>query len=199
MAEPAQNIQRATDEILSFWFGLPGSAEHGRVRAAWFRKDPAFDEAVRQQFSALHQQAAAGSPEAWRANERACLAYIVLLDQMSRNMFRDTPRAFAFDPQALAMARHAVGTELDKRLMPVERMFVYLPFEHSENLADQVRSVELFDSLREAPELADTIPYARRHYDIIARFGRFPHRNRILGRASTAEELEYLSQPGARF
>ena len=190
-------IDRAADEVLAFWFGAPDSPERGRYRKAWFTKDLVFDQACRDRFHAVHTQAAADGPEAWQRTPRRCLAYVILMDQMSRNMFRDSPQAFAFDAQALAMAHHAVEAGFERALGPLERMFLYLPFEHSENLADQRRSLELFSELRELSEPADVMRSAQAHYDVIARFGRFPHRNRILGRSSTAEELEYLSKPGA--
>lgn len=199
MLDSNLDIDRATREVLDFWFGVPGDPEHGQFRKAWFRKDAAFDDLLRRRFGALHRQAAEGSSEPWQASAHRALAYVILLDQMSRNMYRDTPQAFAYDPQALAMARDAVAAGMDRELTPLQRAFIYLPFEHSEDLADQARSVELFESLRPFEECAETIPYAQWHYDVIARFGRFPHRNSILGRSSTPEELEYLSQPGAGF
>ena len=186
-------------DALEFWFGSPGSAEYGQSRAVWFKKDPAFDEQVRTRFGAVHQAAAAGKLDDWSATSESCLALVIVLDQFSRNMYRDTPQAFAFDAKALAAARRAVDAGLDSSMLPVQRMFLYLPFEHSEDLAQQSRSLALFDGLSAFPEMAEPIAYARRHYEVIARFGRFPHRNRILGRVSTPEEREYLSQPGSGF
>ena len=187
-------------DILEFWFGSPGSTEDGQSRAIWFKKDPAFDEEVRRRFGAVHQAAAADQLEDyWSATSEGCLARVIVLDQFSRNMYRDTPQAFAFDAKALAAAGRAVDAGLDSRILPVQRMFLYLPFEHSEDLAQQRRSLALFDGLSAFPEMAEPIAYARRHYEVIARFGRFPHRNRILGRASTPEEEEYLRQPGSGF
>lgn len=186
-------------EVLDFWFGEPGSAEYGKARGVWFRKDPDFDAGIRCRFGPLHDDAAARLLDDWRRRADACLALIVVLDQFSRNMHRDTPAAFACDPYALELANHAVAAGFDLQLLPVQRMFVYLPFEHSERLDDQKRSVQLFDTLRDDAELAGSVPYAQKHYDVIERFGRFPHRNAILGRPSTAEELAYLAQPGAGF
>jgi uncharacterized protein (DUF924 family) len=123
----------------------------------------------------------------------------VLLDQFPRNMFRGTPRAFAADPLALDTARYAVEQGYDKVLLPVERLFAYLPFEHSESLADQLRACELIKPLESFPETDDAYRYALAHLDVIQRFGRFPHRNAILGRASTPEEIEFLQQPGSSF
>jgi len=186
-------------EVLDFWFGAQNAPDYGKPRKAWFRKDEAFDAEIRLRFAATHAAADSGALDSWQHAAPSCLALIIVLDQFSRNMFRGTPRAFASDARALAVAQHAVARGFDRELSPVQRMFVYLPFEHSERLEDQKRSVELFDTLRGVPELTDSIPYAQRHYDVIARFGRFPHRNAILGRPSTAEELEYLKQPGTGF
>lgn len=185
--------------VLDFWFGSPGDPGYGSARKAWFLKDDAFDAQIRSRFLALHAEAAARRLDGWRAAAPDCLALVIVLDQFSRNMFRGTPEAFACDSYALEVAEHAVAARLDAGVPPVHRMFFYLPFEHSESLAQQARSVELFDLLRGEPQLADSIPYAQKHYDVIARFGRFPHRNAILGRPSTPDELAYLSQPGAGF
>ena len=186
-------------EVLDFWFGPAGTPEHCRPRDVWFKKDAAFDEAIRTRFLDLHGQAAAGRLQSWEAAADSALALIVVLDQFSRNLYRGSSRAFAADAQALALAQSAVARGFDKALAPVQRWFVYLPFEHAEDLALQRRSLELFDSLREDPDSAGTVDYARRHYDIIARFGRFPHRNAVLGRVSTPEEAEFLKQPGSGF
>jgi uncharacterized protein (DUF924 family) len=189
--------QSGAEEVLLFWFGPP--AARGQRDARWFGKDAAFDEECRARFLALHEQAAAGALSGWKGEPRGCLALILLLDQFPRNMFRGTPRAFATDPLALETARHAVGKGYDRQMLPVERMFVYLPFEHSERLADQVTSCELTKPLEAFPETADAYRYALAHRQIIERFGRFPHRNAILGRPSTPEELEFLKQPGSSF
>jgi uncharacterized protein (DUF924 family) len=190
------------EAILNFWFGdpsVPGS-EYGQQRQVWFKKDPAFDETLQKQFGADYERAAAGELAAWQAEPRPCLALIVLLDQLPRNLFRGNPRSFATDGQALATARYAVQQGFDQALVAVERVFVYLPFEHSETLADQQQSVQLFQALTaQHPELDSTYDYALRHRDVIKRFGRFPHRNEILGRESTPEETEFLKQPGSRF
>lgn len=185
--------------VLDFWFGPASDPDHCNARKAWFRKDDAFDAQLRARFLRTHEDACARRLDDWRDSAPGCLALIIVLDQFSRNMFRGTPRAFECDPYARELAAHAVAAKLDAAMPPVHRMFVYLPFEHSESLADQARSVELFDGLRGEPQLADSIPYAQKHYDVIARFGRFPHRNAILGRPSTPDELFYLSRPGAGF
>ena len=154
---------------------------------------------MRERFLAIYEKAAAGDLAGWPAEPRSLLALIIVLDQFPRNMFRGAARAFSTDAQALAAAQRMVAAGWDQGLLPVERMFVYLPFEHAEDAAMQARALELFDSIATAPELGDVIDYARRHQTVIARFGRFPHRNEILGRVSTPEELEFLSQPGSSF
>lgn len=185
------------DEVLRFWFG--GGETPCERRKHWFAKDGAFDALIRSRFMALHEEAAAGALARWKDDARNCLALIVLLDQFSRNMFRATARAFAADALALETARHAVACGYDSGMNPVERMFVYLPFEHSEALADQQRACELMQALDAFAETGDVHRYALRHREIIERFGRFPHRNAVLGRASTTQESEFLKQPGSGF
>jgi uncharacterized protein (DUF924 family) len=184
-------------QVLRFWFGEPH--EYGKKRKSWFEKNPAFDAELRDRFLALHDDATARRLEHWRASPAECLAYIVVLDQFSRNLYRNDARAFAADPLALEAAREAIERGFDRSLLPVERQFVYLPFEHSESIEDQQRCCALMESLIDHPETADLLEWARKHLRIIERFGRFPHRNAALGRRSTPEELEYLSQPGAGF
>lgn len=150
-------------------------------------------------FSGLLESALAGKLSAWERTPLAALALIVLLDQFPRNIFRGDPRSFAGDPLALRVARMAVRRGFDTLLRPVERTFVYLPFEHAEDLAAQRQSLRLFAALARDSNGASTVDYALRHYDIIARFGRFPHRNAMLGRESTPEEAEFLDQPGSSF
>lgn len=186
-------------EVLDFWFGPAGSPEYGRPREVWFKKSTAFDEEIRTRFLDLHRQAAGGRIEAWNAAAESLLALIVVLDQFPRNLYRGSSRAFATDAQALAAAQLALARGFDRALVPVQRWFVYLPFEHAEDLAMQHRCLELFEDLRSDPDSAGSIDYARRHFQIIARFGRFPHRNAVLGRVSTPEEIEFLQQPGSGF
>jgi uncharacterized protein (DUF924 family) len=174
------------DDVLAFWFADP---------ARWWRKDPAFDAEIRTRFHDLHRAVAAGAREDWRATPRGALAYVVVLDQFSRNMFRDTAGMFASDAQAVAAARAAVDRGDDRALADTERMFLYMPLMHSEDLADQDRCVDLFRALGRSYELN----YAEQHRDIVRRFGRFPHRNQLLGRASTPDEVEFLKQPGSSF
>jgi uncharacterized protein (DUF924 family) len=191
-------MQRS-EKILAFWFGAQEGLDREATRKRWFSKNPAFDAQIRDRFLADHEAAAAGVLARWAESARGALALIITLDQFPRNLFRDTPRAFATDAKALQVAQDAVRRELDRELPATERLFVYLPFEHSEDLAAQERSVELITQLEGEPDMASVIDYARRHRAVIARFGRFPHRNRILGRASTAEELAFLREPGSAF
>lgn len=187
------------EEILEFWFGKPDEADYGKPRKVWFTKKPEFDQEVRSRFLETYRQAAAGELDDWKAEPLSCLALIILLDQFPRNMFRGQPEAFATDPQALAYAKYAVERGFDKQLLPIQRQFVYLPFEHSENLADQHQCLELVSTLKDYPDCASGVDYAHRHFKVIKRFGRFPHRNKILGRQTTSEEVEFLKQPGSSF
>jgi uncharacterized protein (DUF924 family) len=187
----------AADALLRFWFG---EAEvYGQSRAQWFGKAAAFDGQCRQRFLADYEQAARGELAHWQDDPANCLALIILLDQLPRNMFRDQARAFASDPLALAATRHALAVGHDRGRLPVERQFFYLPLEHSEMLADQVRCLELMNSLADCPETRELHRWAQKHLEIIERFGRFPHRNALLGRISSAEEIAFLQQPGSRF
>ncbi len=187
-------------EVLDFWFGAPGSPVHGTIRVEWFRKDSAFDASIRVRFGALIERGLRGELEAWAEAPESALAQVIVLDQFTRNAFRDTPRAFAGDPRALAAAGAMVGARQDEALPPVQRSFVYLPFEHAEGIAMQEESLRLFTRLvAVAPEMASALDWAQRHHAIVQRFGRFPHRNRILGRQSTTQELEFLKEPGSGF
>ena len=181
-------------DILEFWFGSSKES-----RSEWFRKDAAFDQAIRARYGPAVEAAIGGAYEAWTGETRGALALILLLDQFTRNIFRDTPKAFAGDARALRVATAIVDAGNDRRLAPCERMFVYLPFEHAEDRAMQDRSIELFTQLeRDNPQM-DQLQWAEKHAAIIRRFGRYPHRNAILGRASTPEEIAFLTQPGSRF
>src|SRR6266850_259315 len=182
-------------DVLAFWFGE--GADYGRRHKRWFEKQPAFDAEVRQRFLDLYQELAAGRE--WLDSDGERLARILVLDQFPRNMFRGTARAFASDALALETARLAVQGGEDRTALPVERLFLYLPFEHSEALEDQERACALTEPLPAFPETEDAHRYALAHRDVIRRFGRFPHRNSILGRDSTAEELEFLKRPGSSF
>ena len=184
-------------EVLRFWFGA--GVDYGKARKAWFQKAPEFDLEIRDRFLPLHERAAAGELDEWRACPGDCLALVIALDQFPRNLFRGEARAFACDALALSAARRALELGHDGGMLPVERLFLYLPFEHSESLDDQWRAIALIGRLAPWPETADTFAYAVRHWEIVRRFGRFPHRNAALGRASTPEETEFLQQPGSGF
>ncbi|MPZ08644.1 MAG: DUF924 family protein [Kiloniellaceae bacterium] len=179
----------ALDDVLDFWFAA------GR-EAQWFEASEAFDREVRRVLLSHFEAARLGKFADWRREPRGCLALCLLLDQVPRNAFRGTPRAFASDVLAREVTRHALKEGFDKALAGVERVFLYLPLEHSENLKDQQDSVALFAVIEGGGEF---LPYAERHRDVIARFGRFPHRNAILGRESTEDELEFLTQPNSSF
>jgi uncharacterized protein (DUF924 family) len=181
-------------EILDFWFGEGAEAP----RDFWFSKSESVDAEMRSRFGALVEEALVGSLDHWTATPEGTLALILLLDQFTRNIFRDTPRAFAGDPAALGLARSMVQSGLDGRFDALRRWFIYLPFEHSERLEDQYESLRLFGELAREGQ-PGPLEWAQKHFDVISRFGRFPHRNEILGRASTPEESEFLRQPGSRF
>jgi uncharacterized protein (DUF924 family) len=182
-------------DVLDFWFGAPGSLHYGQSRAEWFKKSDVFDARIRERFLPLCTQAAAGQRAAWRDSPLTLLALIIVLDQFPRNLFRDTREAFATDAMALDCAQRMTTLHWDERLNEVQRQFCYLPFEHAEDIAAQDTCLQLFRALGNA----DLLNWAQKHYDIVARFGRFPHRNAMLGRESTPEEIEFLKQPGSRF
>lgn len=188
-------------EVLDFWFGAPGSVAASQPRREWFVKDASFDADIRTRFGAVIEQALLGGLTDWDAQgPQGTLARILVLDQFTRNAYRNTPQSFAGDALALAAARSLVERGADRALPPLQRAFVYLPFEHAEDAYMQERAVELFTLLAaEHPGFDEMLDYAHRHRGVIARFGRFPHRNEILGRVSTADETEFLRQPGSRF
>ncbi|PWF55534.1 DUF924 family protein [Massilia glaciei] len=196
----ASSMPTAQD-VLDFWFLPPGDPAHGTQRDVWFRKDAAFDAQVAARFGAAIGQALSGGLREWDAlGAQGALARILVLDQFTRNARRDTPGAFAGDALALAAAQQLVAGGAHLGLIPVQRLFAYLPFEHAENAAMQAESVALFTALAQRhPGFDGVLDYAHRHRGVIARFGRFPHRNAILGRSSTAEEALYLEQPGSGF
>ena len=172
------------EDILAFW------REAGSER--WYTKDAAFDAQVQRQFLGLWQKAAAGELSSWETSDDGALALVIILDQFPRNMFRDDAKAFSTDPQALEVASRAITRGADARIEPGLLEFLYMPFMHSEQMGDQQRCVELF---RKAGN-ADNIGYAQDHAEIVSRFGRFPHRNRILGRTTTPEEQAFLDSGG---
>lgn len=183
-------IDHRAQAVLQFWFDPALDAAQRNQR--WFAKDTPFDAEIHRRFLALHEDAAAGRLGAWQNSTRECLALVILLDQFPRNMFRGAARAFAAD----ALARQAARALLPRlgELSPEERLFACLPFEHSESREDQRLSCELIGPLG-----GELLRYAERHREIIERFGRFPHRNAALGRASTPEEIEFLKTPGSGF
>jgi len=190
-------LDAAAQEVLAFWFG--DGRERGQSRTQWFRKDAAFDEEIRVRFLATYEQAVAGELESWKQQATGCLALIVVLDQFPRNLFRGTRRAFEADALARKAARYALAKEYDRTLRPVERMFIYLPFEHSEHLPDQDLCLRLMKELSGFRETREMHVWAEKHLVIVRRFGHFPHRNAALGRESSAEETEFLKQPGSGF
>lgn len=183
------------DEILAFWFG----PAPGEVRAEWFRKDDAFDAQIRARFRVMIDDALQGEYADWTHSARGSLARVLLLDQFTRNVFRDTPRAFAGDALALATAQAALDQAFDQALSSVERWFLYMPFEHAESAAAQERSLSLFGQLASTAGFDAPLEWAQKHAAIIARFGRYPHRNEVLGRASTPDEIAFLNEAGSRF
>jgi uncharacterized protein (DUF924 family) len=182
------------DDVLDFWFqGDPAAWREQR----WFQRDDAFDAEIRARFALAVESARDGALDAWAATAAGALALVIVLDQFPRNIHRGSHLAFAGDAHARRIAGRALSWA--GGLAPVQRVFLYLPFEHSEDLADQDRSVALFETLRGEGAVESAIDYAHRHREVIARFGRFPHRNAALGRTSTAEEEAYLAQPGSGF
>jgi uncharacterized protein (DUF924 family) len=196
----AAALEPDAQAVLDFWFGGVDDPVQGQPRKQWFEKDDAFDAQIRERFGALIERALDGALAHWGAMPQGALAQIVVLDQFTRNTFRGSPRAFAGDARALAAARALVASGGDRTLSGVQRQFVYLPFEHAEDVSAQHEALRLFAELeRDEPAVGDLVSWAKRHLDIIARFGRFPHRNAALGRASTPEEIEFLKQPGSGF
>ncbi|WP_321952271.1 DUF924 family protein [Paraburkholderia bannensis] len=188
-------------EVLDFWFGAPDSAQFGRAQKMWFKKSASFDASLRERFGALLDAACAGELDVWCATPEGALALVIVLDQFSRNCHRDTARAFAADDKALAIARTMVASGDDLRLPTTEhRAFAYLPFEHAESGEAQRESLRLFGELAKHDSQAQGYyDYAVRHAEVIERFGRFPHRNAQLGRASSEAEAAFLLQRGSRF
>ena len=189
--------------VLDFWFGPPDDPGHAQPRPQWFQKDDAFDDQIRQRFGPLIERALVGGIDDWLTrpvDPLPALAQVIVLDQFTRNSFRGTARAFAGDALALAAAQALVDSGDDMALSAVERMFAYLPFEHAEDLSHQRTAVQLFQQLAtDEPARAELVVWAQKHLDIVARFGRFPHRNAALGRSSTPEEAAFLLTPGSGF
>jgi uncharacterized protein (DUF924 family) len=199
MTTRSADLDPHASQVLDYWFGPADGPEAGTMRKIWFAGGQAVDDAVRKQFAALHERAVAGELDAWKHDALGCLALVIVLDQFSRNLHRGTARAFAADPKALALATWAVEQGFDRVVGPMQRWFFYLPFEHAEDLAHQQRCIALFEQLPPEGQREMAVDYARKHLEIIERFGRFPHRNEMLGRPSTAEEAQWLADGGTRF
>ena len=183
------------ERILAFWFGTSDLTQPVDYRDAWFKRDDAFDAEIRRHFAEDVERGLRGERDFWASHAAGALALLLLLDQFPRNLFRGTPKAFAGDGRAHKVAGLAIGRGFEAAMSQRHRIFLYLPFEHSEELRDQERSVILFATLDDQRGY----DYAVRHRDIVARFGRFPHRNEALGRESTPEEIEFLKTPGSSF
>lgn len=189
---------RAPSDVLEFWFSE-------QSRALWFEKNAAFDEAIRARFEDTVRAAAAGELDHWERTAPGALALVIVLDQFPRNLYRGSARAFAADPRAREVADRAIGRRLDQDIPLAQRHFFFLPFEHSESMADQERSIALFQAWAEAHDgpardrALEQMRFVHRHAEIVARFGRFPHRNEALGRESTPAEIEFLREPMSAF
>jgi uncharacterized protein (DUF924 family) len=182
-------------EILDFWFLSENDDKYGEPRGEWFEKNPEFDAEIRRKFLDDFEKAEAGHLLSWTKSARGSMALILLFDQFTRNMFRDQARAFAADGKAREIARHMIACGFYAALSLVQKQFAALPFEHSEDMEDQKLSLKLFTEMGKA----DLIDYAQRHYDIIEKYGRFPHRNQQLGRRSTPEEEAFLNEANSSF
>jgi len=195
------------ESILHYWFG--GAADDAEIvrekSTLWWNKDPGVDAEIRRRFEMMLDAEIKNEFASWSSSPRGQLARVLLCDQFPRNMYRDSPRAFDYDERARKLAREALDTGRDKKLRPVGRVFLYLPFEHSEAVDDQTLSLRLYTALvadvpeTDRPTYQKFLEFARKHKEIIDRFGRFPHRNAILGRQSTAAEAEFLKGPGSSF
>jgi uncharacterized protein (DUF924 family) len=193
--DPAVSLPDRAKALIDAWFGPPGDPDRERQRETWFKATEEFDASLRQAFLADYEAAAAGELRSWEALPEGALALVLLLDQIPRNIFRGTPRAYAADAAARAVADRALRQGLDRLVPPVWRLFFYMPFHHSEDLEDQHRSVALFDTLPRNPDRRRSLRrYGRPYIEVIERFGRFPHRNKILGRESTPDEIDFLAE-----
>jgi len=196
------------NDVLELWLGTadPPDDLPDEVFARFWKKDEAFDALLRERFGSLHGQACSGALDDWGTSPRSRVALVILLDQLSRNLFRGSARAFAQDEKALSIALEGLDAGELERLVPMQQYFLIMPLMHSEDLATQDRGVQLFEDLARrqthpglTKRFTSAADFARRHRDIVARFGRFPHRNAVLGRESTPEELSFLQQPGSSF
>jgi uncharacterized protein (DUF924 family) len=190
------------NEILDFWLGMPGE-DIKQIAPIWWKADPDFDNTIRERFLAVHEAGQQKKLKAWCQSPKSCLAYIVLFDQFSRNMFRGTKAAFQYDPLALTATESGIENKLDRELGLIERLFFYMPLEHSELMINQDKSLVMFklllDEARDVASplvdiLQEAYTFAIKHFEVIQQFGRFPHRNVMLGRESTKQELIYLEE-----
>lgn len=189
-----KTLSHLIEEILTFWFGPSDGTEYGKAQAKWFEKNDDFDAEIKRRFEHVMQDAADGKLDDMAESPEGAVALLILLDQFPRNVYRGSAQAFAADAHARKIAARVLDRDFDEQVTAVMRSFLYLPFEHSEDLADQERSLDLFAKLG-----GDGIAWAQKHHVIIERFGRFPHRNEVLGRTSTPEENEFLTQPNSSF
>lgn len=196
--EPLMSPLPSAEEVLDFWFGAPSDPAYLKPNMKWFRQSDAFDQEIVQKFGPLYEAARSGKLDQWKKSPKKLLAFIIVLDQFPRNMFRGSKKSFDTDAHALELAKQAVADGLDQQLAPMERSFLYLPYEHSEHLPDQEASLLLFADLP-ASDAAGAYEYAERHHKVIKRFGRFPHRNKLMGRTSTPEEVAFLNSDEAPF
>ena len=200
-------MSASPEAVLDYWFGAPGTAREIAERQSklWFGKQPEKDREISERFTPTFNDAIAGSLDDWAATPRGRLALVIVLDQFPHHIHRDTAGAFAQDAKALALSLAALATGEDRVLSLIERVFLYLPLEHAESIAMQDLSVAQYQQLMDEADaseralFANFLDYAHKHRDVVLRFGRFPHRNAILGRASSADEIAFLKQPGSRF
>ncbi len=193
--DPAMSLPERAQALLDAWFGPPGHPAREQHREIWFKGATEFDTALRDAFLADYEAGAAGELREWEALPEGALALVLLLDQIPRNIFRGTPRAYVTDAAACSVADRALARGFDRLVPPAWRLFFYMPFHHSEDLVDQRRSVALFDTLPRNPDRRGGLRrYGRPYIEVIERFGRFPHRNKILGRVSTPDEIAFLAE-----
>lgn len=188
-------LNENTQKVLDFWYGSSTDSDYGQFRMWWFQKSDETDARIKENFKTLHREIMNGQHGDMLNTPEGYMAQILVLDQFTRNMFRDTPEAFASDEKALSLAKEAVAKGYDLQLPTFMRAFFYLPYEHSEDIVDQEESIRLYEKLGDS----NSLDYAIQHKVIIEKFGRYPHRNEILGRTSTPEEIEFLKQPGSGF
>lgn len=192
-------VETLVEDILEFWFGIPGYDYFDAPRDLWWEKDPRLDETIRSRYFVHHQRAVTGRLDDMAQTADGSLSLILLIDQFSRNMFRGRPESYAGDERARTLAHAALSAGFDQTVSPIRRLFFYLPFEHSETMADQDLSVSLFEKLHETMKWDQSMATVLRHREIIARFGRFPHRNLVLNRRSTPEEINFLKEDHSSF